>query len=473
MLGLFRGRRRQPQGTTPRDLVAALYDAAGAGDNDRRWAKAISDSAVSANTESVRRIIRNRARYEVANNPYASGIVTTYTDEVVGTGPQIQAPDLGDGDLERAIEDEWREWTHQVHFPEMLRVLMRSRVVDGEVFLRFQSDETADIELIECDRVTAPLNGTAYGLDNDGIRYDQRGRPLSYQVLRHHPGDIWSPTFEHDTEAASRIVHLFRCERPGQRRGISELASSLNLLLSVRAYGMAVLAAAETAADFAVLLTQQAEGVGFDDTRGDQEAPLEQFQIDPRTMTTLPPGMNAVQIDPKQPTTNHVDYMHHMVAQAARPLEMPRGLALGDHSNYNYSSGQLDDRRWIARVAAERQTLEIRVLRPVFRRCMTVAAEAGRLPADIDDRGIRPSWLWPVRASSDPTKDATATATAMATGQTSFSREARRRNLDPERLRDEIIADSRAFLQALGYVPFGPSWQLNASPAEQPAGDDA
>jgi capsid protein len=44
-------------------------------DNSRHWAAADGLSANSANNAQVRRILRNRARYEVANNCLASELV--------------------------------------------------------------------------------------------------------------------------------------------------------------------------------------------------------------------------------------------------------------------------------------------------------------------------------------------------------------------------------------------------------------
>ena len=54
------------------------YDAAITNDDNRRhWAAADHLSANSANSAAVRRTLRARARYEVANNSYARGIVLT------------------------------------------------------------------------------------------------------------------------------------------------------------------------------------------------------------------------------------------------------------------------------------------------------------------------------------------------------------------------------------------------------------
>ena len=50
------------------------FDSAGHGDDNRRhWANADGLSADSAATPTTRRVLRNRCRYEVANNSYARG----------------------------------------------------------------------------------------------------------------------------------------------------------------------------------------------------------------------------------------------------------------------------------------------------------------------------------------------------------------------------------------------------------------
>ena len=74
------------------------YDAAVTSDNNRRhWAAADGLSANAANSPEVRRILRNRARYEVANNSYARGMVLTLANDCIGTGPRLQMPNVGCG----------------------------------------------------------------------------------------------------------------------------------------------------------------------------------------------------------------------------------------------------------------------------------------------------------------------------------------------------------------------------------------
>ena len=81
--------------------LAARYDLAQTTpENTRHWANADGLSADAANSPNVRRIIRNRARYEVAHNSYLRSIVRKRANEVIGYGPTLQIDDESGSDPE-------------------------------------------------------------------------------------------------------------------------------------------------------------------------------------------------------------------------------------------------------------------------------------------------------------------------------------------------------------------------------------
>jgi hypothetical protein len=103
---------RPARSAAPRALrmVRARYDATVTNeDNRRHWANADRLLANSANSAEVRRILRNRSRYEVANNSYARGIVLTLAHDVVGTGTRLQML-KADAEANRRIEQEFSRW---------------------------------------------------------------------------------------------------------------------------------------------------------------------------------------------------------------------------------------------------------------------------------------------------------------------------------------------------------------------------
>ena len=105
-------------------FVRAKYDAAQTTDENRRhWANA----AASA---EVRRIVRNRARYEVANNSYARGIVLTLANDVVGTGPRLQML-TGDRELNTLLEKQFARWAASVNLAGQFGVHPNQITRDG------------------------------------------------------------------------------------------------------------------------------------------------------------------------------------------------------------------------------------------------------------------------------------------------------------------------------------------------------
>jgi capsid protein len=86
----FTRRSKRAGATAHTVVVRAKFDSAQTNaDNRRHWANADGLSADAAANPEIRRILRNRARYEVANNSYARGIVLTLANDVIGTGPQL------------------------------------------------------------------------------------------------------------------------------------------------------------------------------------------------------------------------------------------------------------------------------------------------------------------------------------------------------------------------------------------------
>jgi len=142
--------------------VRGRYDAAVTTDENRRhWANAVLLSANAANNPQVRRTLRARARYEVANNSYARGIVLTLANDCVGTGPRLQML-TEHTEANRVVEQEFMRWADSVGLPEKLRTMRMARAADGEAFCmlvanpKVDSPVKLDLRLIEADQVATP-----------------------------------------------------------------------------------------------------------------------------------------------------------------------------------------------------------------------------------------------------------------------------------------------------------------------------
>jgi hypothetical protein len=285
-------------------VLRARYDAAVTNDDNRRhWANADGLSANAANSAEVRRVLRNRARYEVANNSYARGIVLTLANDVVGTGPRLQLL-TDDPEANRRIEQAFAAWSKAVGLADKLRTMRMARAHDGEGFAVLTSNPMLptpvqlDLRLVEADQVCTPDLSAQDANAIDGIVFDAAGNPVEYHVLREHPGETSRRYFlDYDRVPAASVVHWFRADRPGQARGIPDITPALPLFAQLRRFTLAVLAAAETAADFAGILYTDAPANG----EADAAEPFEPIELEQRALVTMPGGWKMSQLQAEQP----------------------------------------------------------------------------------------------------------------------------------------------------------------------------
>ena len=432
--------------------------------NRNHWLQADSLSPNAAISADVRQRLRERARYEVANNSVAFGVVGTRTHDLIGSGPRLQIclPEVETATLvgrtsdERAVEvqlarrerealarrveDEWQRWCRASGLAESLRVMERAKLVDGEAFALVTSNERINhpvklcLRPFECDRVCdQAANWLADPTSSDGITFDAAGNPVSYTVLRQHPGDAHQTTREADQIPAESIFHLFRADRPGQIRGVSWLTPALNLFAILRRYTLAVLEGAETAANLAVIVEQAESGIiPEDDEDGDGPImPYTEFDVPRRGAMALPPGAKANQLRSEHATTAYGDFRREVLNELGRCLDMPLNLVQGNSSQYNFSSSRIDHLPYQRKLWTEREQLAIDHLHRLFRLWCDEAVLVGLIPD-----GLPPVAEWEVEwnwdgfdSSGDPQKEVTAVEKLLALNLTTLAEQCAARGL--------------------------------------------
>jgi len=475
---LFARTQPSPQFQTHwRTAVRGRYDAAVTNDDNRRhWAHADGLSSNAANSPEVRRTLRNRARYETANNSYARGIVLTLAHDVVGTGPRLQLL-TEDAEANRRIELAFMIWARAIGLPEKLRTMRVARATDGEAFAILTSNPKLsdyiqlDLRLVEADQVATPELSRQSSLAVDGIVFDASGNPAEYHVLRSHPGEA---TFGmqrlYDQLPASSVVHWFRMDRPGQTRGIPDIMPALPLFAQLRRFTLAVLAAAETAADFAGILYTDAPANG----EADAAEPFEPIELEKRALLTMPGGWKMSQMEAQQPATGFSEFKHEILNEIARCLCMPYNVAAANSSGYNYASGRLDHQTYFKAIRVEQSHLESVVLDRILGAWLDEAALIpGLLPAGLGPFAQWPhQWFWDGHEHVDPAKEANAQATRLSSHTTTLADEYARRGQDWEtQLRQR--AKELALMQELGLTlaqvaPQPSTEEIDVVPDEEP-----
>ena len=418
------------------------YDAARTtADNAKHWANADHLAAVSALTPEVRRTLRIRSRYEVQNNCYAAGLVSTLAGDVVGTGPRLQVR-TGDQSVNAAVEAAWLTWVKADGLVDKLRVLERSKITDGEGFALFAADATAvrmnqtpvqlSVRLVEADQVADPwYSPAANPLGDDGIVCDAAGNVVEYHVARKHPGDArsFSGLWEFDRYPASQVIHWFRADRPGQLRGAPELTPALPLFAQLRRFTLATLTAAEVAAMMAGVMETS---LTADEMGGIKTEAFDAIEMVKGMLLTVPQGWKASQFEAKHPTTQYQQFVNCILREIGRCLDVPYGIVAGDCTLYNYSSARLDFQAYDLRRDGDRSQHAIYVMSRIF---LAFLAEARRIPGVLPPgvpAAVPHDWHFDRRPSIDPVKDATASDMELTQGTTSLVREARARGVDLE-----------------------------------------
>jgi len=416
-------------------LIRARYDAATTNDENRRhWANADNLSANAANSPDVRRLLRNRARYEVANNSYARGIVLTLANDVIGTGPRLQM--LTENNEEnRRIEQEWMQWSRAVGLPEKLRTLRMARASDGEGFATLINNPALptrvqlDLKLIEADQVTTP---DLFGLEPnliDGVVFDRFGNPVEYHILKQHPGDPTGTLYgEYIRVPARNVIHYFRRDRAGQGRGIPDITPALPLFAHLRRYTLAVITAAEIAA--------LPGGVLYTDAPANGEAesvePMDLIELERGMLMTMPGGWKMNQMEAQFPTTTYGEFKREILNEIARCLNMPFAISAGNSSGYNYASGRLDHQMYFKAIRVEQAHLEAVVLDRILAAWLAEAALLDGVHPRMGGDRVDHTWFFDGHEHVDPLKESSAQALRLANHTTTYADEYARRGLDWE-----------------------------------------
>ncbi|MBU0639320.1 MAG: phage portal protein [Planctomycetes bacterium] len=453
--------------------LLASYDAAATNDENRRhWANADGLSADAAASPEVRRLLRNRARYEVANNSYAKGIVLTLANDAIGTGPRLQMLTEA-AEVNQRIEREFGRWAKTVGLAEKLRTLRTARATDGEAFLLLGSNPKLpgavklDLRLIEADQVTTPDLSILDPNAIDGIVLDEYGNPVQYHVLKVHPGDTRAGAgsgLSYDRVPAEAVIHYFRVDRPGQSRGIPDLTPALPLFAQLRRYTLAVLGAAETAADFAGILYTDAPPDG----QTESVEPMDAIELEARSLLTMPGGWKMSQVQAEQPSTTYGEFKKELLNEIARCLNMPFNVAAANSSAYNYASGRMDHQTYFKSIRVDQEHVEDVVLDRILTAWIGEAVLVEGLlpqPARTRDAEFPHQWFWDGQEHVDPAKEATAQATRLGSHTTTLASEYARVGRDWEsELRQR--AKEVALMAELGLTP------QQLQPIGKEAGDD-
>jgi lambda family phage portal protein len=213
--------------------------------------------------------IDGRARSMVRDDAYVQGGVRLRQDNIVGaqylpnsrpaTGQLRRAggktfDETWEEEFQTEVEevfdlvaespDHWLDAQRSNTLTGMVRMATGIELAAGEMLATVEWDRerggdfATTIQMIDLDRLTSDPKSRLDPNVRAGIRFNDAGAPIAYQIRTSHPRDVtydfkpaeWKEIPIRKPWGRLQVIHILEQQRPDQSRGVSELASSLKAM---------------------------------------------------------------------------------------------------------------------------------------------------------------------------------------------------------------------------------------------------
>lgn len=459
--------RWQPNRAPSGMSVQARYDAAGNGRRIAKWAP--PTSGPNRAIDGLQRI-RDRARDTTRNDWAGASGVQKWVTALVGVGitPRWKTAAIGDA-WGQYVPHADADGTCDAYGLQTLAV--RAWIDSGEVFMRrrprsinSQLPAPVQVQVIEADFVplfdTDQWPGMPQGNRiRQGIELNRLGKRIAYWMYREHPGDGHASSYPGADQLirvlASDVSHVFEPKRPGQLRGVSNLAPVLVRLRNTMDFEDAVLDKQKLANLFVAFvkraLPEQWDEIEFDAMTGlpkfynDTGTPM--VALEPGIMQELRPGEDVTFANPPEAGTTFSEYMRTSHMGTAAGAGLPYELFAGDIKDISDRTLRVVVNEW--RRLCEQLQWQI-VIPRICAPMVTWWAEAAVLSDDLSPQlaleALTPTWTphgWP---DLHPTQDIEGRIKARDAGFTSTSAVIARTGDDPRQVQQQIEEDKASGL---------------------------
>lgn len=424
--------------------------------NSAHWGK-VTDNFINVDIAQQLNTLRDRCRWESRNNPLIEGIIASHVADVVGVhGPSLQVQSDGDdnayGD---ALERIWREKTNdprqwdiaeQHTLAEMLQLWVRAWWIDGSwLAQKVRTRAGFRVNNIAPRRLINPTDKYRANVVM-GVERNDYGKPIAYYIEKGDAG-LGGAMMSGQTQRipADQIIHGFIALEAGQAVGVPALAPALQIIADLRDYDEQVLDAARAAADYAVFMFTKDPTATFSVVN-------EEVEIKRRTLSTLPPGYEIDQLDPKQPSASYVDYRKERMRDIGRGVSMPLMMVRLDSSDHNYSSARFDGQLYGRMNQSFEGVVERSTLNPLADEVAREARLAKLLPTP--PKNVKYIWTWDKPPHVDPLKEANAAKVRLEAKISTIADELKSQGKDFDTHLAQLVAEQKKLAEA-GLTPSG------------------
>ncbi|QZA99288.1 phage portal protein [Pseudomonas mandelii] len=427
------------------DMLKRRFEGAAGGRRNDRW-RATGADANAENAPALAKL-RNRAREQRRNNPFAERAITGIADNTVGAGIVPLPLAKRDRDALKLV-DLWKAWAETTacdadgleNFYGLQHMIMEAITESGECLIRrrrrFSSDGLpvpVQLQVLEADFLDES-KAMVLGLNEviQGVEFDALGRRVAYWLFDRHPGSnaAWG-SLQSSRVPAEDVIHVFFRKRPGQARGYTWLAPVIQRMSKFDEMEDAVMEQAKIAACFAGFITKDPEN----SPAGSNKRPPLIDRMEPGMLQELSLGESVSFGTP--PTFNgYTPYSWQALHAIAVGLGVPYELLTGDLKGVNFSSGRMGWLNFARRVDVWQWRMLIpQLCDQVWRWFMEAQV---LLPGGVMD-DVKAYWVPPRRDMVDPKSETENVITRVRNGLTTWPDALRELGItDPKRHAEQI-----------------------------------
>ena len=408
--------------------------------------------------------LRERSRDLERNNPIASGAIKTKVINVVGPGLKhkssidrdvLNMTDEQADVWERNAEREWRlYWESQecdlsrtMNGAEIERMIYKQIKTNGEIFILFPRRQRKNapyslkIQAVEADRVCNEDNVRDTKQLTAGVEKDDDGAPIRYHILEQHPGNKlflknrkWKKIPAFGAKSGLRnVLHIYKVDRPGQTRGVPDLAAVIEPLKQLGRYTEAEIDAAVIAAFFTVFITTEAGDAELSSMEPTDEVggktSDDDYKLGKGAILGLSDGESIETANPGRPNANFDPFAMAILRQIGAALGLPFEVLIKHYqSSYSAARAALQD-AWRYFVT-ERTWFASKFHQMVYEIFMYEAVSSGRInaPGFFQDPLIQKAycgaeWVGPAKAVIDEVKEVKAASERINIGISTLQEE--------------------------------------------------
>lgn len=398
----------------------------------RQAMRAWNPSHGSADRDTVLSLplLRARSRDLVRNVPVGSAAILSMTTNVVGTGikvrPRINAELLGitqeEADIwqarARALFDLWGsskncDAERKNNFPQLQDLALRTMLVAGDCFVLTPFRYTPaspfglTVKLLDGDRCQNPTGSLESDQLAGGVEVDEFGAPIAYHFTTKPEnglaGDFVSadtvrvPAFG-DTTGRPLVLHLFKTDRPDQRRGVPWLAPVIEVIKQQGRYQDAEIMAAVVSGMFTVFVKTPTGAPDWEGNVPERERagiPVGRESVDLKYggVVDLADGEDVSFANPSRPNPNYDPFVNSIFREIGAGLGVPYEVMLKYFSS-SYTAARAAFMEGWKTFRRSRMDLAVDFLQPVYETALMEFISLGLLqaPGFFEDPLRRALW---------------------------------------------------------------------------------